>query len=108
MKRVRAVSNLLDDAFRVPGTDFRIGLDPIMGILPVGGDVASAVISLYIVLEGYLMDAPPETLARMLVNILIDVFGGSVPVLGSLFDAGFKANERNRKILEKHVESASY
>ncbi len=108
MERVRTVSNLLDEAFRVPGTEFRIGIDPILGLLPVGGDAASAVISLYIVLEGYLMDVPRRTLARMLTNVFIDFFGGSVPVLGSLFDAGWKANKRNRELLEKHVESADY
>ncbi|SIR80584.1 protein of unknown function [Haladaptatus litoreus] len=103
IRRVRKLSNLLDEAFRVPGTNFRFGLDPVMGILPVGGDVASALISLYIVFEGYLMGVPRHTLARMLMNILIDTFGGSVPLLGSLFDAGWKANVRNRKLLEKHV-----
>ncbi|WP_435157120.1 DUF4112 domain-containing protein [Haladaptatus sp. DFWS20] len=103
IQRVRTVSNLLDEAICVPGTNFRFGLDPILGLLPVGGDVASAVISLYIVFEGVLMGVPRQTLARMLVNVLIDTFGGSVPILGSLFDAGWKANERNRKLLEKHV-----
>ncbi|GAA0231584.1 hypothetical protein GCM10009000_053620 [Halobacterium noricense] len=100
---MRKLSTLLDEAFRVPGTNFRFGLDPVMGLLPVGGDVASALISLYIVLEGYMMGVPRHTLVRMLVNILIDTFGGSVPLLGSLFDAGWKANVRNRKLLEKHI-----
>ncbi len=103
MQRVRRVSNLLDEAFRVPGTNFRIGIDPILGLLPVGGDVASALISLYITLEGYRMGVPRHVLARMLVNVAIDTFGGSVPVLGSVFDATWKANRKNRKLLEKHV-----
>ncbi|WP_458189728.1 DUF4112 domain-containing protein [Haladaptatus sp. NG-WS-4] len=104
MKRVRAVSNLLDEAFRVPFTNYRIGIDPILGLLPVGGDAASALISLYIVFEAYLMDVPRDVLARMVMNVLIDTFGGVIPVLGSIFDAAWKANTRNLELLEKHVE----
>ncbi|WP_227356898.1 DUF4112 domain-containing protein [Haladaptatus salinisoli] len=104
MRRVRTVSRLLDEAFRVPGTNFRFGLDPVLGLLPVGGDAASALISLYIVVEAYLMDVPRHVLARMVANVLVDALGGSVPILGSLFDATWKANRRNRELLEKHVE----
>lgn len=104
MQRVRTVSNLLDEAFRVPGTNFRFGLDPVLSIIPVGGDAAAALISLYIVVEAYLMDVPRHVLARMMANIIIDTFGGSVPILGSLFDATWKANRRNRELFENHVE----
>ncbi|ODR81226.1 hypothetical protein BG842_00355 [Haladaptatus sp. W1] len=104
IERVRTVSRLLDEAFRIPGTQFRVGLDPILGLLPVGGDLASALISLYIALEGYRMDVPRHVLARMLANVAIDTFGGSVPVLGSVFDAAWKANRKNRALLERHVE----
>lgn len=105
IERVRTVSDLLDEAFRVPGTNFRIGIDPILGLLPVGGDAASAIISLYIALEGYRMDVPRHVLGRMLANIAIDAFGGAVPVLGSVFDATWKANRKNRELLEKHVSN---
>ncbi|EFW92977.1 hypothetical protein ZOD2009_06459 [Haladaptatus paucihalophilus DX253] len=104
IERVRTVSRLLDEAFRIPGTQFRVGLDPILGLLPVGGDLASALISLYIALEGYRMDVPRHVLARMLANVAIDTFGGSVPVLGSVFDAAWKANRKNRALIERHVE----
>jgi hypothetical protein len=103
IERVRKVSKLLDEAFRVPGTDFRFGLDPLLGLLPVGGDAASAAISLYIVLEGYLMDVPNRKLARMVVNILLDTTLGAIPVLGTLLDAVLKANTWNKNILENHV-----
>ncbi|KZN26162.1 hypothetical protein A4G99_22175 [Haladaptatus sp. R4] len=105
IERVRTVSDLLDEAFRVPGTNFRVGIDPILGLLPVGGDAASAIISLYIALEGYRMDVPRHVLGRMLANIAIDAFGGAVPVLGSVFDATWKANRKNRELLEKHVSN---
>lgn len=104
MQRVRKVSHLLDEAFRVPGTQFRVGLDPILGLLPVGGDLASALISLYIAFEGYRMEVPRHVLARMLANVAIDTFGGSVPVLGSIFDATWKANRKNRSLLERHID----
>ncbi|MGA9402634.1 DUF4112 domain-containing protein [Haladaptatus sp.] len=105
IERVRTVSDLLDEAFRVPGTNFRVGIDPILGLLPVGGDAASAIISLYIALEGYRLDVPRHVLARMLANVAIDAFGGAVPVLGSVFDATWKANRKNRELLEKHVSN---
>jgi len=104
MQRVRKVSHLLDEAFRIPGTDFRVGLDPILGLLPVGGDLASALISLYIAFEAYRMEVPRHVLARMLTNVAIDTFGGSVPVLGSIFDATWKANRKNRSLLERHID----
>ncbi|WP_423746245.1 DUF4112 domain-containing protein (plasmid) [Haladaptatus sp. SPP-AMP-3] len=104
IERVRTVSRLLDEAFRIPGTQFRVGLDPILGLLPVGGDLASALISLYVAFEGYRMDVPRHVLARMLANVAIDTFAGSVPVLGSIFDAAWKANRKNRSLLERHVE----
>ena len=104
MQRVRKVSHLLDEAFRIPGTNFRVGLDPILGLLPVGGDLASALISLYIAFEAYRMEVPRHVLARMLANIAIDTFGGSVPVLGSIFDATWKANRKNRSLLERHID----
>jgi hypothetical protein len=104
MQRVRKVSHLLDEAFRIPGTQFRVGLDPILGLLPVGGDLASALISLYIAFEGYRMEVPRHVLARMLANVAIDTFVGSVPVLGSIFDATWKANRKNRSLLERHID----
>ncbi|WP_440008035.1 DUF4112 domain-containing protein [Halomicrococcus sp. SG-WS-1] len=104
IERVRALSTVMDDAIRVPGTDYRFGLDPVLGLLPVGGDALSAVISLYIVLEGYLMGVPQDKLARMVGNVVLDAVVGSIPVLGTLFDAFWKANVRNANLLEEHVE----
>lgn len=104
IKRMRAVSTLLDDAIRVPGTDFRVGLDPIVGILPVAGDSVMSVISMYIVLEAANLGVPMPVVARMVVNIAVDAVGGSVPVLGTLFDAAWKANRRNVRLVEEHVD----
>ena len=95
VKRMQVVAWALDDAVRVPGTDYRVGIDPIVGVLPVGGDAATAAVSLYIVAESARLGVARGKLAAMLVNILVDAGIGSIPALGTLFDAGWKANTRN-------------
>jgi hypothetical protein len=101
MERVRAIADLLDEAIEIPGINYKIGLDPILGILPVGGDAVSAAISLYIVAEGARMGASRDTVLKMLFNIGVDAVIGSVPVLGTIIDAVWKANERNVALLEE-------
>ncbi|AXG06418.1 DUF4112 domain-containing protein [Haloplanus rubicundus] len=95
VRRLRVVARVLDDSVRIPGTDFRIGLDPLLGLLPIAGDAVSGVLSLYIVVESARLGVSSRTLVRMLAHIGIDVAGGSVPVVGDLFDAAWKANTRN-------------
>jgi len=104
LERCRLVGTALDDAIPVPGTDRRIGLDPILGVLPVAGDAVAAVASSYIVLEAARLGVPSSTLARMGANVALDFGIGSIPVVGDLFDAGFKANKRNVELLEEHVD----
>ncbi|WP_435181735.1 DUF4112 domain-containing protein [Halorussus sp. AFM4] len=101
MERVRTVARLLDEAIELPVVNYKIGLDPILGILPVGGDAVSAAISLYIVAEGAQMGASRDTLLKMLFNVGVDAVIGSVPVLGTIVDAVWKANERNVALLEE-------
>ncbi|ELY86703.1 DUF4112 domain-containing protein [Natrinema altunense] len=98
IKRMRVVAHALDEGFRVPGTDVRVGLDPIVGILPGAGDAAAAVASLYLAAESARLGVSQSTLLRMLANIGIDTVIGSVPVLGVAFDAVWKANKRNLKL----------
>lgn len=95
IRRMRFVARVLDDSVRIPGTEFRIGLDPVLGLLPVAGDAVSGALSLYIVVESARLGVSFRTLVRMLAHIAIDVAGGSVPVVGDLFDAAWKANTRN-------------
>lgn len=107
LRRVQTVAKLLDEAVRVPGTNFRIGLDPILSITPSPvGDAAGAVISLYIVAEAANLGVPYTTIVRMLVNVGVDAAIGSIPVVGALFDAGWKANKRNVDLIERHVDAA--
>lgn len=104
LERVDAMAHALDEAVRIPGTDVRFGLDPMLGILPGSGDAVAAALSLYPIVEAYRLDAPRSTIAKMLSLVAVDAIVGSVPVLGVLFDAYWKANEWNARTLERHVE----
>ncbi|HEX5580450.1 MAG TPA: DUF4112 domain-containing protein [Gemmatimonadaceae bacterium] len=99
--RIRALARLLDSAIRVPGTDIRFGLDPILGLFPGVGDMAAGLLSAYVILLGWRAGAPTSVLLRMLGNVGLDALVGAVPVLGDLFDVGFKANVRNVALLDR-------
>ncbi len=99
----RRLSVLLDSAIRIPGTDVRIGLDPILGaLLPELGDALTAVLSLALLGVAFRQRVPKLVLARMLINIAIDALLGAVPLVGDLFDFAFKSNEKNLALIEKH------
>jgi len=105
LSRVRAVSDLLDNALRIPGTEIRIGLDPLIGLIPGFGDLAGGLASTYIILEAARAGAPTTLLLRMLGNVGIDSLIGSVPVAGDLFDVVWRSNARNVRLLERHLEA---
>ena len=104
--RLRRISRLLDNAIPIPGTKIRLGLDPILGLLPGGGDTLSGGLSAYIVVEAARMGVSREIIGKMIGNILLDAIAGTIPVLGDLFDVGWKANVKNIELLEKHLEVA--
>jgi hypothetical protein len=93
------LSHLLDDYFRVPGTGIRFGLDGIVGFIPGFGDVAGGVASCIIIVAAWLRGVSYVTITRMVVNVGIESLVGAVPVLGNLFDIGWKANRRNYALL---------
>ena len=101
----RRVAWLLDDVIRIPGTNLRFGIDPILGLLPGGGDLAGGVLSGYIILAAARAGAPSSMLVRMGLNVVVDAVVGTVPLLGDLFDAGYKANRRNAALLQRYVEA---
>jgi hypothetical protein len=103
LARLRRLAWLIDGAFGLPGTRFRFGLNSIVGLLPIGGDAVLGAISLYIVYEAAQLGIPRPVLLRMLANVALEVAGGSVPILGDLFDMALKANLRNIAMIEKHV-----
>lgn len=99
----RRLSILLDGAIRIPGTDLRIGLDPILGaLLPELGDALTAVLSLTLLAVAYRERVPKLVLWRMLVNVALDAILGAIPLVGDLFDFAFKANEKNLALIERH------
>lgn len=104
VERLRRLAVLLDDSIPIPGTRFRIGVESIIGLIPGAGDLAGGAFSLYILLQAARMGVPRPLLVRMGTNLVIDVVVGAVPVLGDLFDAGFKANLRNLALLERHAD----
>jgi len=89
--RLRRLAWLIDGAFKMPGTRFRFGLNSVIGLLPIGGDAVLGAISLYIIYEAARLGVPRHKLARMAANVGIEVLGGSVPILGDLFDMALKA-----------------
>jgi len=105
LERVQTVTRLLDEAVRIPGTEVRIGLDPILSILPVAGDAAGAVLSLYPILEAYRLGVPNRTLLVMLSLVAVDAVIGSVPILGTVFDALWTANQWNYRLMERELDS---
>ena len=105
LARARVLARALDSAVGIPGTGLRIGLDPLLGLVPGLGDLAGAALSGYIVLTGIRLGVPRAVAVRMIANVAMDTVAGSVPVLGDLFDAGWKANNRNVALIERHVAS---
>jgi hypothetical protein len=99
VKRMQIVAHVLDEGFRVPGTGYRIGVDPLIGLLPGAGDVLTGGLSLYIVLEAARLGVSYTTLIKMIANISVDVAGGTVPIVGDAFDAVWKANKRNFELV---------
>ena len=105
LKRMRQLTRVLDSAISIPGTKQKFGLDPILGLIPGGGDTVSAALSGYIIIEAALMGIPRASLMRMVMNLLLDTVVGTVPVLGDIFDVFSKANVRNMQIVESHVKA---
>ena len=105
LAQARALARLLDRAFTIPGTKITFGVDALLGLIPGGGDVAGAVFSAWLILLGSRMGLPRHVLTQMVTNVAIDTLGGSVPVIGDLFDVAWKANSKNLAILERFADS---
>ena len=105
LRRLRRISHLLDNAIPIPGTKYRIGLDPILGLIPGGGDLLGSVFAGYVVFKSAQMGVPQETLLKMAANIVFDTVAGTVPVAGDLFDVAWKANVKNIELLDAHLGS---
>lgn len=94
-------AELLDSRYRIPGTEIRIGIDPLIGLVPGIGDWIGGAASLYFLFQAALLGGRAAVLGRMFINILLDVVVGALPVIGEVFDVYWKANERNAEILKQ-------
>jgi hypothetical protein len=102
LRRARRLAHLLDDAVRLPG-GVRVGLDPVLSVVPVAGDAVAALLSVYIVVEAWRAGVPRATLARMVLYVVAEFALGSVPVVGTLVDAVLRVNRRNVDLFEAAV-----
>jgi hypothetical protein len=104
LARLEAIAKLLDIAFILPGTNIRYGIDGIIGLIPVVGDLIATALSLWLVREARALGAPWHVTARMLGNVAIQGVVGAVPVAGDAFDVLFRANMRNARMLRRWIE----
>lgn len=103
-RRIEAMEQVLERSFVIPGINRPVGLDAIIGLVPVVGDIIAMGMGVYIVWEARNLDMPKWKLLRMAGNIAVDSAVGAVPVVGDLFDFLFRSNSRNLKIVKKHLD----
>ncbi|GGD32945.1 hypothetical protein GCM10010989_03740 [Croceicoccus pelagius] len=103
-KRIEAMEAVLERAFVIPGVNYRVGLDSVVGLVPVIGDVITAAMGAYIVWEARNLGIPKWKLWRMAANIGFDTAVGAIPVVGDAFDLLFRSNTKNLKIIKKHLD----
>ena len=106
VERLARLADRLDTIFRIPGTRIRFGWDGIASIIPVVGDLAAFAPAAWIIWRAHQMGAPPHVIGRMGVNVGLDTVIGSIPIIGTLFDVGWKANRRNVALLKDHFGEA--
>jgi Domain of unknown function (DUF4112) len=103
LERLEALAKLMDSAFLVPGTNIRMGLDAIIGLVPVVGDLVSGAISSYLIWEARRLGASRWVIGRMAANTLIDTTFGVIPIVGDAFDVLFRSNMKNLALLRRHL-----
>ena len=104
LARARTLARLLDSAVRVPGTGIRFGADAVIGLIPGLGDIGGAALAGYLVILAQRLGVPRTVVLRMLANVAVDTLGGTVPLIGDLFDVAYKSNLRNVALLERALE----
>jgi hypothetical protein len=108
LRQMDRLARLMDTQFRFPGTNFRFGLDGIIGLIPGAGDLSTFAISGYMIWVMAHNGASGYVMARMIMNVLLDALIGSIPLLGDLFDFAFKANTRNMKLMQQHYREGRH
>lgn len=104
LEHLKRFAWMMDSSIKIPGIGVRFGIDSLIGLFPGGGDFVGGVLSLYIVWQAKKVGIPNEALLKMLFNIFLEFFIGSIPILGDIFDVAFKANIKNINIIEEHFK----
>ncbi|MGI8637481.1 MAG: DUF4112 domain-containing protein [Segetibacter sp.] len=102
LRYLDSLAKLMDSQFKIPGTNMRFGLDPIIGLIPGAGDLSTFAISAFMLFVMIRNGASGFVLARMILNVLIDTLIGSIPLIGDVFDFGFKSNTKNMRLMREH------
>ena len=108
LKWVERVSHLMDEQFRLPGTNFRFGLDPIINLIPVAGDLGGFAVSTALLLTMAKNGVSRKVLIKMTLNIVLDTLIGAIPIIGNIFDFAYKSNSRNIRLLKEHYEEGKH
>lgn len=104
LARLDALANVMDSAVTIPGTNVVMGLDAVIGLVPVIGDAISSAIGGYIIWEARRLGASKIVIARMAANTTVDTLVGSIPIFGDVFDVAFRSNRKNVALLRRHIE----
>ena len=102
-RRIGRVTHALDELIGIPGTPIKVGLDPIVGLIPVVGDAVAGIVGAWVIGEAARFGIPRVVLARMVVNLVIDLAIGAIPLLGDLYDVAFRSNSRNLALFRRHA-----
>ncbi len=102
-RRIERVTRALDELVRVPGTSIRVGLDPVVGLIPVVGDAVAAGVGIWVIAEASRFGLPRVVLGRMVVNLIVDLGLGAIPLLGDLYDVVLRSNTRNLELFRRHA-----
>ncbi len=108
LRWVEGVARLMDSQFRLPGTRFRFGLDPLLGLVPIVGDLSSTAVSVALLMTMMRHGASGAVVVRMALNIFIDTVVGAIPLIGNIFDFAYKSNERNVALLRRHYAEGKH
>ncbi len=108
LKWIESIASLMDDKFRIPGTNFRFGLDPVLGLIPFAGDATSFLISAGLVITMARHGASKKVIILMVLNVMLDAIISSIPFIGKFFDFQYKANRTNINLLKSHYEEGKY
>jgi hypothetical protein len=102
-RRIGRVTHVLDELVSVPGTPIKIGLDPVIGVIPIAGDAVAALVGLWVILEASRFGIPRVILGRMIANLVIDLGIGAIPLIGDAYDLLFRSNSRNLALFRRHA-----